>query len=165
VALRESAPERSSFAAKRSTVVLIWPSLFLWTLMPLPALVVALAIRPLWGIIFFAAFFLSAAAFVSFNAYRGLREWAKSVTVTADAIEARSLLGRTIRLRWEQVRERQEFRRGFDNRPHIRLVSQDGRTKIWLDGEMPGFSRLAAYVRDKTAHARAADTRRWFERL
>jgi hypothetical protein len=165
MALRESAPERSSFAVKRSTAVLIWPSLFIWTLMPLPFLVVALAIRPLWGIIFFAALFLFAAAFVWLNAYRGLREWANSVTVSADAIEARSLLGRTVRLRWEQVGKRQEFRRGFDNRPHIRLVSLDGRTKIWLDGEMPGFSRLATYVRDRTAHARAGDTRRWFERL
>jgi hypothetical protein len=135
-----------------------------------PAFVVILGVLGLdiWTTVTFALVFAVGAAYIAFAYAWVFRNVAEHVVVDESGIQARPIYGVPVRMTWDEVVLRQEHERRDPLRgffPQMRLVAADKRSRIVLDGEMPGFEELAEHVRARTPHASSGDMRRWWERV
>jgi len=144
-----------------------WAGFFLIVAFPTFLLVLAITQRSVAGVILGVAFAVVAVPLILEGIFFATQVGSR-VVVTSDAVAARSILGRTTSLRWEDIGEVREFVvSGFGGlkRKQARLFSETGNSRIALDARLRGFDELLEIVHERTAHARrTTDERSWWRR-
>jgi hypothetical protein len=146
----------------------VWASIAIAAAAPTIVIVLGVLGLDLWTTVIFALVFALGAGYVAWAYAWLLRNLAESVVVDESGIEAKPIYGDPVRIAWDDVVVRQEHERRDPLRgmfPQMRLVAADARSRIVLDGEMPGFEELVADICARTPHASSTDQRRWWERV
>ena len=145
-----------TFALRSWLHLLIWPGLAVWAAIPVWLLVVGLISGELAAVI--AGIVLGLLVCVaSLDSSSIVFRSAARVSVDEEGIEGRPLLGKRIRLGWDEIAEVRDLSRPRRRRgdvDELLLVGADGRRRIAVGNMLPRFEELAAEIDRRTPNAR-----------